>query len=219
MKFNPLEARCVFIEGPLALYLHEATGEEIRAALSRITAYVNCYCEQHAPSVAQNPLPAGRPMSITPDDLWGSSRGEGDRKGPPILRGEWLAAQRDAFGGGADPGASVSDERVQRKAAWERSAGVGEPAACNDREESWITGAVLRCAHSLRAFYGAGGSRVMSADNYHSLRKFGLVGVNEQVGDKKMAWFNPAGDAGIWVEVQGDPDAPSGSNPPGVAAS
>ena len=40
MKYPPHEARVVFVDGPVAIYLHEASKEELEAALARIRTLV-----------------------------------------------------------------------------------------------------------------------------------------------------------------------------------
>ena len=40
MRYNPLEARTLFIDGPVAVYISTASREEIEAAYWRIANYV-----------------------------------------------------------------------------------------------------------------------------------------------------------------------------------
>lgn len=58
MKYNPLEARCVFIDGPVAVYISEAPGAEILEAYNRLARMVE---------VAARQLNAGLPAVHTGD--------------------------------------------------------------------------------------------------------------------------------------------------------
>lgn len=40
MRYIPTEARCVFVDGPVAVYIHEAPKEEILAAYARLERIV-----------------------------------------------------------------------------------------------------------------------------------------------------------------------------------
>lgn len=43
---NPLEARCVFIDGPVAVYVHEAPAHQIRHAYDRLLRLISCMCTE-----------------------------------------------------------------------------------------------------------------------------------------------------------------------------
>ena len=46
MKYDPLQARVVLIDGPGAVFLHQAPEKELREAYSRLGALVNAACTQ-----------------------------------------------------------------------------------------------------------------------------------------------------------------------------
>ena len=56
MKYNPLEARCVFIDGPVAVYVSEAAEEEILRAytnLGKVVAVAARLLNDSEPEVAE----------------------------------------------------------------------------------------------------------------------------------------------------------------------
>lgn len=46
MKYNPLEARTLFIDGPVAIYISTASREDILAAYERLASYVRIAAEE-----------------------------------------------------------------------------------------------------------------------------------------------------------------------------
>jgi len=49
---NPLDARCVFVSGPVALFLHEDTPEGVRRGLADVTRYAETFIEGLTPAVS-----------------------------------------------------------------------------------------------------------------------------------------------------------------------
>ena len=65
MKFNPTEARCVFIDGPVALFIHDADPVEIEAAYNRLRQYVWALSEQlRKVPVSRQPHPMDPPKDF-----------------------------------------------------------------------------------------------------------------------------------------------------------
>ena len=66
MKHNPLEARTLFIDGPVAIYISTASREEILAAHDRLTACVLIAAEQlhneHTGEIMEVTSDAARPQ-------------------------------------------------------------------------------------------------------------------------------------------------------------
>lgn len=66
MKYNPLEARMLFIDGPVAIYISTASREDIVAAIERLTSYVYLAAdhlhEEHAKQVLEVGNATARPL-------------------------------------------------------------------------------------------------------------------------------------------------------------
>lgn len=46
MKYDPLQARVMLVDGPVAVFLHQASERELREAYSRLGSLVNAACTQ-----------------------------------------------------------------------------------------------------------------------------------------------------------------------------
>jgi hypothetical protein len=46
LKHNPFDARCVFVDGPVAVFVHEAAQQDILDSYARIARYVAVAAEQ-----------------------------------------------------------------------------------------------------------------------------------------------------------------------------
>ena len=46
MKHNPFDARCVFVDGPVAVFVHHAAGQDILDSYARIARYIAVAAEQ-----------------------------------------------------------------------------------------------------------------------------------------------------------------------------
>ena len=46
MRHNPFDARCVFVDGPIAVFVHPATQQEILDSYARIARYIAVAAEQ-----------------------------------------------------------------------------------------------------------------------------------------------------------------------------
>lgn len=71
---NPFDARLVFMNGPLALYVHKATREEINHAYNCLGRYLTIACDQFD---LEDSVQAQRPLPSPPNASWGSPDGEG----------------------------------------------------------------------------------------------------------------------------------------------
>ncbi len=62
---NPLDARCIFIDGPVAVYVQEAPPHDIRRAHDRLVRLVSCMCTELelAEKRAQVPLRTHLPQT------------------------------------------------------------------------------------------------------------------------------------------------------------
>ena len=77
----------LFKDGPLHLYIKHSpwTDEEYRAAMARLSKYVEAYLRTRKPQdgtdnpplYGDNPVPPRRTMPLVPDDRWGGSGGKG----------------------------------------------------------------------------------------------------------------------------------------------
>ena len=77
MKYLPFDARCVFIDGPVAVYVHEADEQAILDAYDNLRRVVEVAARQlHKP---ETPEPTGLDTCTDPDNC---SR----CKAPPMLR-------------------------------------------------------------------------------------------------------------------------------------
>jgi len=46
VKHNPFDARCVFVDGPVAVFVHAATQQDILDSYARIARYIAVAAEQ-----------------------------------------------------------------------------------------------------------------------------------------------------------------------------
>lgn len=79
MKYPPpFEARCLFIDGPVAIYIHEAPLSEIMNAYDRLGKLVALAAGQFGiPEPNPDPVPAKWPFPGPADARRGSTGGEG----------------------------------------------------------------------------------------------------------------------------------------------
>lgn len=46
MKYDPLQARVMLVDGPVAIFLHQASERDLREAYARLGALVNVACTE-----------------------------------------------------------------------------------------------------------------------------------------------------------------------------
>jgi hypothetical protein len=83
MKYPPEEARCVFIDGPVAVYVSEASGELIWEAFGRLGKLVAVAALEMSMQKEANDPDSSQPIRPVPcadHDCWGSPRGAGGCK-------------------------------------------------------------------------------------------------------------------------------------------
>ncbi len=73
MKYPPMEARCVFIDGPVAVYLHEASEAELLACYERLGRLVAVAAKQLSKVPDAQSSRSLRPVPCPRDDNWGSA--------------------------------------------------------------------------------------------------------------------------------------------------
>ena len=66
---NPMDARCVFIDGPVAIYVQDASPAEIRHAYDRLRNLVSCMCTELEQTEKRAQVPSAR---ISHNPSWSS---------------------------------------------------------------------------------------------------------------------------------------------------
>lgn len=82
MKYPPQEARCVFIDGPVAVYVSQANPQEIRDAYARLGKLVEVAAQQfEVKNAADATSITFRPLPGSGYDRGGSAWRDGSRQG------------------------------------------------------------------------------------------------------------------------------------------
>lgn len=81
MKYNPMEARCCFVDGPVAVYVHEAPALEILEAYERLARMIAVAAEQLNQGDSACTPKVETALSL-PASCWSERPGEIKKSGP-----------------------------------------------------------------------------------------------------------------------------------------
>jgi len=90
MKYNPMEGRCCFVDGPVAVYVHEAPALDILEAYARLARMVAIAAEQLNPGAGEC-TPKAETDQYLPASCWSEKLGE-------IRKSEQLSPSKEQAG-------------------------------------------------------------------------------------------------------------------------